>query len=135
MSQGYQFTDHERLVADLQAEDGQAVAWAYAKVFAGPVGQLILTHQLAEAGVGSPRDPKMTALERADHDGAARHALRLLTLAGYGRMSAAHAIAADVLEGQDHAILDDATRDERGHGSRERFSGPDGQFGGDLGPG
>lgn len=99
---GYQFTDHARLVADLKADDGEAVAYAYAQAFAGPVGQLVLTHQLAEAGVGSPRDPKMTALERADHDGAARHALRLLTLAGYGRMSAAHAIAADVLEGQDH---------------------------------
>jgi len=127
MPAGYAFTDHARLVEDLKAEDGAALAYAYGRVFAGPLGQLILTHQLAEAGVGSPRDPKMTALERADHDGAARHALRILEMAGYGRMSAAHLVAADTLEGQE----DDGH--DTDDGNRRGFSGPD-AVGADLGP-
>jgi hypothetical protein len=94
--------DHARLVADLEADDPEAIAWAYRRVFSGPVGKLILTHQLAEAGVGAFRGVNLTAEDSRYHDGRADHALRLLTLAGYGRMSAAHAVAADILEGQDH---------------------------------
>ena len=98
----YAFTDHAALIRDLEADDQRAVAYAYARVFSSPMGQLILTHQLAEAGVGTPRGPGLTAEASRYHDGRADHALRLLNLAGFGRMSAAHAVAADVLEGQEH---------------------------------
>lgn len=108
--------DHERLVADLERDDPEAIAWAYAHVFAGPVGKLILTHQLAEAGVGLIRGPDMDPAEARYHDGRADHALRLLNLAGFGRMSAAHAVAANILEGQDDG---NTSTDARG------FSGPD----------
>lgn len=123
----YSYIDHARLVADLKAEDGRAVAWAYAQVFSSQVGRLVLTHQLAEAGVGSPRPPEMTALERASYDGEARHALRLLNLAGFGAMSVAHAVAADTLEGQDHDRHDDRHDD---HGSDDRDDAGSGRFGG-----
>jgi hypothetical protein len=124
----YRFTDHARLVADLKAENGEAVAYAYATLFNGPLGQLVLSHQLALAGVGTPRDPRMSALERADHDGAARHALTLLEMAGYGRMSAAHLVAADALEGQDH------DRPDR-NPDADTFSGPDADADAFSGPG
>lgn len=119
----YHYVDHAKLLADLRAEDGAAVAWAYRQVFGSETGRLVLTHQLALAGVGTAREPSMTALERADHDGAARHALNILNLAGFDRMSAAHAIAADVLEGQNHD-RHDADRSDDGSTDR-RFSGPD----------
>ncbi|MBX9707220.1 MAG: hypothetical protein K2X61_04720 [Caulobacteraceae bacterium] len=109
--------DHARLVADLEADDPEAIAWAYRRVFSGPVGKLILTHQLAEAGVGAIRGVNLTAEESRYHDGRADHALRVLTLAGYGRMSAAHAVAADILEGQDH--------DGHPNAHARAFSGPD----------
>lgn len=124
----YSYIDHARLVADLKAEDGRAVAYAYAQVFSSQVGRLVLTHQLAEAGVGSPRPPEMTALERASYDGEARHALRLLNLAGFGAMSVAHAVAADTLEGQDHDRHDHDDRRERGSDDghdTNGFGGPD----------
>ncbi|WP_312782015.1 hypothetical protein [Brevundimonas sp.] len=120
MSQAYVFVDHARLVTDLKAEDGRAVAWAYAQVFSSQVGRLVLTHQLAEAGVGSPRGPGMSAEDSRYHDGRADHALTLLNLAGFGAMSAAHAVAADVLEGQDHD----------GHDGRDHDGGGSGGWGG-----
>lgn len=118
----YAYVDHVKLVADLQADDPAAITWAYRKVFGDQIGRLVLTHQLAEAGVGSPRRTDMSAIERADHDGAARHALHLLNLAGFGPMSAAHAVAADRLEGQD-----DGSQRTYPHASADTgaFSGPD----------
>src|SRR5690606_29377489 len=107
VSKPYKYVDHARLVADLKADDGGAIAWAYGQVFSSQVGRLVLTHQLAEAGVGSPRGPGMSAEDSRYHDGRADHALALLNLAGFGAMSAAHAVAADVLEGQDHDRHDD----------------------------
>ena len=120
MSAGYQYVDHAKLMADLEADDGKAVAWAYSHVFKGDLGKLVLTHQLAEAGVGMIRGAELPGEEARYHDGRADHALKLLTLAGYGRMSAALAVAADILqEGQ---------QDHDGHDANDgpdRFGGPD----------
>ncbi|MNN98432.1 hypothetical protein D3C81_2178240 [compost metagenome] len=57
---------------------------------------------MAEAGVGQIRGPGMDHGDSRYHDGRADHALLLLNLAGFDQMSAAHAVAADILEGQDH---------------------------------
>jgi hypothetical protein len=118
MSGTYDFVDHARLVADLEADDAEAIGWAYRHVFASAVGRLILTHQLATAGVGQLRGPQLDPAESRYHDGRADHALTLLTLAGFGRMSAAHAVAADILEGQN----DDRSDADTDPGA---FSGPD----------
>lgn len=130
----YQFTDHARLLADLKADNGEAVAYAYASLFDSAVGKLVLSHQLAMAGVGTARDPRMTALERADHDGAARHALTILEMAGYGRMSAAHLVAADALEGQDHDGHDTERRRSSGFSGSDDGTGLGADLGPDLGP-
>lgn len=124
----YAFVDHERLLADLQADDQAAVAYAYRQLFSGPMGRLVLTHQLHMAGVGQWRDRGMNALERAHLDGAAEQALRILDNAGFGPMSAAHLIAANTLEGQDHER-------SSGHDGRSGsgWSGPDEELGRDPG--
>lgn len=125
----YDFVDHARLMDDLKADDQRAVAYAYRKVFGGALGRLVLTHQLADAGVGQWREPKMGALERAHYDGEAAHALRMLDHAGFGSLSAAHLIAANSLEGQDHDGRNGNDGDEL---DRSDYGGPDdrpGEFG------
>jgi hypothetical protein len=119
--QPYVFVDHARLVSDLKAGDPRALAWAYREKFSDQLGRLILTHQLAEAGVGAVRGPGLSALDARYHDGRADHALHLLNLAGYGAMSIAHAVAADILEGRDH----DGHDHDDGTGAGSGFGGPD----------
>lgn len=115
---GYGYVDHARLVSDLKDDDPRAILYAYAQVFNSQVGRLVLSHQLAEAGVGSQRGPDLTPAQGRYHDGRADHAQRILEMAGYGRMSVAHLVAADSLEGQDH----DRHDTEHGPGG---FGGPD----------
>lgn len=98
----YAFIDHGKLLTDLKRGDEAAIIWAYRSKFSDQVGRFILTHQMAEAGVGQIRGPGMDHGDSRYHDGRADHALLLLNLAGFDQMSAAHAVAANILEGQDH---------------------------------
>jgi hypothetical protein len=116
--QPYAFVDHARLVGDLKRDDPRAIAYAYAQVFGSQLGRLVLTHQLAEAGVGKVRGPGLSPEDSRYHDGRADQALQLLNRAGFGDVSAAHAVAADILEGQDHDRHD-------ADGGHHGFGGPD----------
>ena len=126
MTDDYAYVDHARLVSDLKAEDGRAVAWAYASVFSSQVGRLVLTHQLAEAGVGTIRGPGLSAEDSRYHDGRADHAQHLCNLAGFGRMSVAHAVTADILEGRDNDGQHTDTGNDSASGDTDAsWSGPD----------
>lgn len=98
----YGYVDHQKLLTDLKRGDERAIAWAYRHKFSDQVGRFILTHQMAEAGVGAIRGPGIDHGDSRYFDGRCDHALHLLNLAGFDSMSAAHAVAADILEGQDH---------------------------------
>lgn len=109
MSAPYAYVDHEKLVRDLKAGDQAAVARAYHDLFSSQLGRLVLTHQLAMAGVGHVRGVAIPPHESRYHDGKADHALSILNMAGFGAMSAAHAVTADILEGKDHERTDAGT--------------------------
>lgn len=114
----YGFVDHAKLLTDLKRGDPAAIAWAYRSKFSDQVGRFILTHQMAEAGVGHIRGAGMDHADSRYHDGRNDHALHILNLAGFDEMSAAHAVTANFLEGQTHDGHDQHGND--GHHDHDR---------------
>ncbi|MBO9502519.1 hypothetical protein [Brevundimonas sp. A19_0] len=116
-------------VARLDAAQLADIERDYREVFRTDAGRRVLVHQLAEAGVGSLRGPDMTPERGRYQDGRADQALHLLNMAGFGAMSAAMAVAEDMLEGQDNdGHQSSVGRDDGHHGDGRGgggFSRPD----------
>lgn len=93
--------DAHALLAAMRADDDEEIRRAYRRVFASPEGRLILAHQAQMAGVGSIRPPGLNSDNRAELDGQANHALRILDLAGFDAASAAVMVMTDTLEGRE----------------------------------
>lgn len=88
--------DAARLIADLRAGDEAAVRRAYLATFGTDLGRLVLTHHMAECGVGNPLGPKKLKYAAGMHDGA----LKLAAMAGFDQSAINVAVISDNLEGR-----------------------------------
>jgi hypothetical protein len=87
--------DAVKLIADIRAGDGEAMAQAYRATFGGDLGRLVLAHHLQECGVGNALGDENLKYRAGRHDGA----LLLASKAGFDAVSIAVAVMTDQLEG------------------------------------
>lgn len=96
---GPELIDRAALIAALRRSDEAAIRRAYAQVFRGETGRLVLAHMLKEAGVGFGRPRDMGGSERAFMDGCAFAVIGTAKLAGFDQVSVLLAAFTDEIEG------------------------------------
>lgn len=94
--------DAKKLAAQIRgATEGDANALineAYARVFAGDLGRLVLAHHLMECGVGSIFGPEASDQQLRYQAGRHDSAIMLANTAGYDAAAISTAVLSDTLE-------------------------------------
>lgn len=93
--------DARRLIAEIKAGDGEALAQAYRLTFHTELGRLVLAHHLNACGIGQIEGPGGSNDNRNYAAGFRDAALTLASHAGFGPEAIAVAIIADELT-EDH---------------------------------
>ncbi|WP_217433771.1 hypothetical protein [Caulobacter sp. S45] len=94
--------DNARLLADLRALNPVAIAQAYRMTFGGQVGRFVLTHWMADCGVGRAQGPGVSAEDRTYLAGRHDAAIDLMSSAGFDQPSAVLATLTEQLGDMDN---------------------------------